>query len=137
MRQETGTGRRFKGIKAWQKADDLVALIYRATRTFPREEQYGLTSQMRRAAISVAANIVEGSARRSKQEYLQFLGIAKASLSELSYYVHLSTRLAYLPASQFHTEKLDGLCEETARVLYGLMQAVSQDRLDVVAAADQ
>ena len=70
MRQETGTGRRFKGITAWQKADDLVALIYRATRAFPREEQYGLTSQMRRAAISVAANIVEGSARRSKQDRL-------------------------------------------------------------------
>ena len=126
MRQETQrSGRRFRAIKAWQRADELVALVYQATRTFPRNEQYGLTAQMRRAAVSVAANIVEGSARRSRPEYLQFLSMAKASLEELSYYVHLTVRLGYLSEAQFH--ELDGKCEETARTLYGLIQSVSTE----------
>ena len=124
MRQETEkSGRRFRSIKAWQRADDLVASMYDVTRTFPKDELYGLISQMRRAAVSVAANIVEGSSRRSRREYLQFLSVAKASLSELSYYLHLSSRLAYLTATQF--ADLDGMCEETARTLYGLTQSVS------------
>ena len=128
MRQETqASGRRFRSIKAWQRADDLVARIYDATRVFPKDEQYGLTAQMRRAAVSVAANIVEGSARRSRQEYLQFLSMAKASLSELSYHIHLSRRLSYLSASQF--DSLDALSEETARTLHGLIQAVSKERV--------
>lgn len=127
MRQETEqqSGRRFRSIKAWQRADDLVAMIYQATRGFPREELYGLTSQIRRAAVSVAANIVEGSARRSRSEYLQFLSIAKSSLNEVSYYLHLAKRLTYFSTNQFN--ELDQMCEETARVLYGLIQAVSKD----------
>lgn len=135
MRQETGdsrqetkdrpTGRRFRSIKAWQRADELVALTYEATRVFPRDEQYGLTSQMRRAAVSVPANIVEGASRRSRQEYLQFLSVAKASLNELSYYIHLAGRLKYLHGTVL--EQLDSACEETARVLYGLMQSVSRE----------
>ena len=126
-RQETErSGRRFRSIRAWQKADDLVASIYEVTRTFPKDELYGLISQMRRAAVSVAANIVEGSSRRSRQEYLQFLSIAKASLSEISYYLHLSNRLGYVTAAQF--SDLDEKCEETARILYGLTQSVSRER---------
>lgn len=128
MRQEiVGSGRRFRSIKAWQRADDLVALVYQTTRAFPKEEQYGLTSQMRRSAVSVAANIVEGASRRSRPEYLQFLYMAKASLSELSYYIHLSRRLEYLAALQF--EEVDSLAEEAARTLYGLMQSVSKERV--------
>jgi len=126
MRQETEkSGRRFRSIKAWQRADDLVARVYRVSRAFPKDEQYGLTSQMRRTAVSVAANIVEGSSRRSRQEYLHFLSIAKGSLSELSYYIHLSNRLSYLSESQFRD--LDGSCEETARTLHGLIQSVSRE----------
>ena len=127
MRQETvGSGRRFRFIKAWQRADDFVVSVYRATQAFPKDERYGLVTQMRRASVSVAANIVEGSARRSRQEYLQFLFIAKASLSEVSYYLHLSHRLDYLSEAQFN--ELDGLCEETARTLYGLIQSNSQEQ---------
>ena len=142
MRQETrdrrletkqGGGRRFRSIKAWQLADGLVAAVYQVTRGFPKDELYGLTSQMRRAAVSVAANIVEGASRRSRQEYLQFLSIAKASLNELSYYIHLSRRLTYLPEPR--ATELDDLCEETARTLYGLIQAVSKDNLAAVAPA--
>ena len=126
MRPETKkSGRRFRSIKAWQQADYLVAVIYQVTRTFPKDEQYSVVSQMRRAAVSVAANIVEGSARRSHQEYLQFLSIAKASLSELSYYIHLSKQLGYLSDICFC--QLNDKSEETARTLYGLMQHVSQE----------
>ena len=114
-------------IKAWQLADDLVARLYQVTQAFPVDERYGLTAQMRRAAVSVAANIVEGSSRRSRNEYLQFLSIAKASLSELSYYLHLCHRLGYLSASQF--EELDERSEETARTLYGLIQSVSKENI--------
>ena len=123
--------RRFRSIKAWQRADDLVADVYRVTPMFPKAEQYGLTSQMRRAAVSVAANIVEGSSRRSHREYLQFLSIAKGSLSELSYYIHLSGRLGYLPTPEVH--RLDDEAEETARTLYGLMQSVAKETEETVA----
>ena len=78
-------------------ADDLVIKVYKATRTFPREEQFGLTSQMRRAAVSVPANIVEGSFRRGEAEYLNFLNIALGSLAEVGYYLDLTHRLNYIP----------------------------------------
>ncbi len=83
-------GRDFKKILTWQRADDLVVRIYEITQNFPKEELYGLTSQLRRAAVSVPANIVEGSSRGHKREYLQFLYIAKSSLAEVEYYLHLS-----------------------------------------------
>jgi len=91
--------RDYTKIEAWRLADDLTVAIYEATRTFPREEQYGITSQLRRAISSVPANIAEGSARESKKDYLHFLQIARASLSEAQYFVHLSGRLGYLPPS--------------------------------------
>ena len=75
--------------------------------------------------MSVAANIVEGSARHSRQEYRQFLYIGKASLDEVSYYFHLARRLEYLSDAQFH--ELNARYEETARTLYGLIQFVSQE----------
>ena len=124
-----GPARRYRTIKAWQKADDLAVRIYERTRTFPKDEQYALISQMRRAGISVAANIVEGSSRRSRQEYVQFLSIAKASLSEVSYYLHLSKRLSYLSELEF--QQLNDACEETARVLFGLLRFVAKTDPDV------
>ena len=72
-------------LRAFELADEVVLLIYRATREFPEEEIYGLTSQMRRAAVSVPSNIVEGCARESQAEYLRFLEIAFGSLRELHY----------------------------------------------------
>jgi four helix bundle protein len=74
--------RDYTKIQAWKLADDLTVSIYERTRLFPKEELYGLTSQLRRAAFSVPANMVEGSSRESKQDYLHFLYIARASLSE-------------------------------------------------------
>jgi len=118
-------GRRYQSIKAWQKADELVVLVYRDTRLFPRNEIYGLTGQMRRAAVSAAANIVEGSARKSRQKYLQFLYTARGSLTELSYYVQLAMKLGYLSGSA--TEVLSSQCEEASRTLFGLIGAVSNE----------
>ena len=92
--------RDYRKIEAWRLADDLTIAIYRHTRSFPKEEIYGLTSQLRRAAYSVPANIVEGSSRESKKDYLHFLYIARGSLSETQYFVHLARRHDYLPSQE-------------------------------------
>jgi len=88
--------RDYRKIKAWKQADDLAVAVYERTRSFPREELYGLTAQLRRAATSVPANIAEGTARESKRDYLHFLYIARGSLTETQYLVHLARRLGYL-----------------------------------------
>jgi len=92
--------RDYTKIEAWRLADDLTVAIYERTRSFPREEIYGLTSQLRRAAYSVPANIVEGTSRESKKDYLHFLYIARGSLSETQYFIHLARRLDYLPSER-------------------------------------
>lgn len=115
--------RRYQSIKAWQLADHLAVAIYEVTKTFPGEERYGLVSQMRRASVSVAANIVEGSSRSSRKEYLQFLSVSRGSLSELRYFLHLSNRLGYLKEEK--CLQLDELCDEVARVSYGLMRSIN------------
>jgi four helix bundle protein len=83
-------------LRAYELADELVMMIYKTTRFFPKEEVYCLTSQMRRAAISVTSNIVEGSARESQTEYLRFLEIAFGSLRELHYQYSIAQRLEYI-----------------------------------------
>lgn len=109
-------------LKAFELADTLAVATYRATTSFPKHELFGLTAQMRRAAVSTAANIVEGSARSSHKEYLQFLSTALGSLRELGYYIDLSGRLGYLEAQQ--VEALGRQYEESARVLSGLIRSL-------------
>jgi four helix bundle protein len=87
--------RDYTKIKAWQLTDELALMVYKATKDFPKSEIWGLTSQMRRAAVSASANIVEGAARRNRNEYLQFLYIAKSSLSELNYYIRFTKEIGY------------------------------------------
>jgi len=87
-------------LRVFVIADALVIDIYPATKDFPPEERYGLQSQIRRAAVSAATNIVEGSARRTQGEYLHFLNVAAASVTELRYLLDLSKRLGFLPAQQ-------------------------------------
>lgn len=112
-------------IEAWKLADDLTFAVYKATKSFPKEELYGITSQLRRVASSVAANIVEGSARESMKEYLHFLQIARASLSETQYFLHLATRLEYL--SQASSNDFASHCKRTFACLHGLMSAIRRE----------
>jgi four helix bundle protein len=117
--------RDYTKIQAWKLADDLTVAVYEATRAFPREEIYGLTSQLRRASYSVPANIVEGSSRESKRDYLHFLHIARGSLSESQYFLHLSNRLGYL--SNNEKTRLHEMTRETFACLHGLIKAVGQE----------
>ena len=110
----------FYTIAAWQRGDDLVVKIYQVTRKFPRHELYGLTSQLRRAAVSVPANIAEGSGRRTIRDYIRFLYIAKGSLTEVEYLVHISNRLGYLTEEDFRQLRED--LRRTAGTLLGFIK---------------
>ncbi len=117
--------RDYKKILAWQKADDLTVAVYEATKTFPKDEIYSLTSQIRRAAYSIPANIAEGASRNSKKDYLHFLYIARGSASEVTYFVHLSKRLGYLQVDS-HV-RLSEQAEEVSRILSGLIRSVEKE----------
>jgi four helix bundle protein len=92
--------RSYRDLLVWQKAIELAVLIYRLSEGFPRAEVYGLTSQIRRASVSVPSNIAEGYGRGSRKEYLQFLYVAQGSLKELETQTILSQRLNYATAAQ-------------------------------------
>lgn len=111
-----------KRLTVFQLADDLVEHVYRRTIDFPRHEQFGLTSQIRRAAVSIAANIVEGSARNSETEYLRFLNIAYGSARELEYEIDLCRRLGYLQNDE--AEVLSEQCVRTSKNLCALILAI-------------
>ena len=85
----------------WKLADDLAYRTYLATRSFPKEEQYGVTSQLRRAALSIPTNIVEGYSRKGKRELSHFLNISLGSLAETKYLLHFSRRLSYLSGDAY------------------------------------
>lgn len=92
--------RDFKELKVWAKAHQIALSIYKATVTFPKEEMYGLTSQMRRASVSIAANIAEGCGRKSKADFAHFLQMALGSASELEYLLILANELKLLMSKQ-------------------------------------
>jgi len=114
--------RDFRKIEAWQLADDLAVAVYEATKCFPKEEVYGITSQIRRAVTSAAANIVEGSARESAKDYAHFLQIARGPLAETPYFLHLAGRLGYL--NQERAAELEQAARRVFGCLHGLIQAV-------------
>jgi four helix bundle protein len=117
--------RHFSDLIAWQKAMDLVTEIYRRTQVFPGHENYGLTGQMRRAAVSIPSNIAEGQGRGSTKEFIHFLRIAKGSLQELQTQVLIAQRLCY-----FGSEDVDFLMDlssEIARILNGLIGSLTTD----------
>ena len=116
--------RDYKNIKAYQLADNLVIEAYRVTRSFPREETYGLISQLRRAAVSVPTNIAEGASRQHTKDYANFLYIARGSLVETEYLLCLSNKLGYLDDQNF--EIIDNLRRNAAKTLFGLIEAVTK-----------
>jgi four helix bundle protein len=109
----------YQQLVAWQKAMDLAAAIHLTTRSFPRDELYGLTSQIRRAAVSVPSNIAEGQGRRSSNEFRQFLYTAMGSLQECETQLLLSERFEYVDADRLAPMLL--LSAEVGRVLRGLI----------------
>ena len=109
----------YRDLIAWQKAMDFAAEVYRATRTFPKEELYGVTSQPRRASVSVPSNIAEGRGRQTTGEFRQFLGHARGLLLETDTQILLSARLKYLDHET--TESLLTQAAEVGRILNGLI----------------
>lgn len=117
--------RDYKKIKAFELADKLVLAVYGVTEKFPRREIFGIVSQLRRAAVSVPTNIVEGASRKYKKEYLQFLYIAKGSLSEVEYLLYLSKNLQFLEDKEYTS--LYEKQQEVAKTLYGLISSVEKE----------
>jgi four helix bundle protein len=112
----------YRDLVAWNKAMELVIEIYRMTQDFPKEELFGLTSQIRRAAVSVPSNIAEGKGRLSKGEFRQFLGNARCSLAELETQILIAQNLHYLQGAE--ANRLLTRVEEVGKVLNGLLSAV-------------
>ena len=109
-------------LRAFEMADEVAVLVYRVTAGFPKEELYGLTSQMRRSAVSVPSNIVEGCARDSQADYLRFLHMAFGSLRELRYQIGLSKRLGFLCNEDLSL--IEPSIVETEKVLNGLIRSL-------------
>ncbi len=116
----------YRDLQVWKKSIDLAEMIYHDSRRFPAEERYGLTSQMRRAAASVPANIAEGAARTGTGEFLQFLSVATGSLAEVETFLILAERLKLLPTERVQT--LLTHCEEISRMLGGLKRSLQSKR---------
>ena len=116
------TMQNYKELVVWQKAMELVSDVYRVTAAFPREELYGLTSQLRRSAVSVPSNIAEGQGRATRGEFIQFLGHSRGSLLELETQLLISARLGYLDADPCH--RLQAKVTEVARILNGLLTSL-------------
>jgi len=111
--------KRFSDLIVWQKAHKFVLDVYRLSSEFPKTEIYGLTSQIRRAAVSVPANIAEGFRKRTNPEKLRFLNIAQASLEECRYYLILVNDLGY-----GSTERLDSQLTEVSKLLQSYSEAI-------------
>ena len=122
--------RDYRKIRAWQLADELALALYRATRGFPKSEVFGLTSQTRRAAVSVPANIIEGSARKYHKEYVQFLHIALGSLAEVGYYIGFAHRIGYLEdAEHSRLAELHETASKTLRALVNYIEKSGKSRV--------
>jgi four helix bundle protein len=115
----------FRDLTVWQKGIRLTVLVYQLSKGFPREEIYGLTSQMRRAAVSIPSNIAEGAGRLNTPEYRQFLGIARASSFELLTHLAIAKELGFGQAEQIAAA--DNLCNELGRMILALISAIQEE----------
>jgi four helix bundle protein len=120
--KEGTMGESFRNLAAWQRSIELTIAIYQLTSSFPDSERFGLTSQMRRAAVSVASNIAEGYGRSTKGEYLQFLGHARGSNSEVETQIVISKALGF--GSDPMLQTTEKLCSEVGRILCALMKSL-------------
>jgi four helix bundle protein len=118
---------KFTDLVVWQKAHRFVLAVYSVSKHFPREEQFGLTSQMRRAAVSVTSNIVEGFDRGSNKEFIQFLIIARASLTEVQSQLLIARDLEYIDHKDF--EKLAKDTVEVHKLINGLIKTLRTSKL--------
>lgn len=112
----------YRKLRVWKDAHSLTLEVYRATRSFPKEERYGLTSQIRRAATSVPSNIAEGCGRATNRDFAHFLRIARGSSNEVDYLLELSKDLEYLEAAVF--ADLSKRVDDIKRMLFGLIGKV-------------
>jgi four helix bundle protein len=115
-------GQSFKDLIAWQRAIELTLAVYKLTATFPDSERFGLTNQMRRAAVSVASNIAEGYGRSSKGEYILFLGHARGSCWEIETQITIAKALCFGTSADLASA--EKLCNDVGRLLGGLMKSV-------------
>ncbi|MBB4806459.1 four helix bundle protein [Chryseobacterium defluvii] len=112
----------FKELLVWQKSIDFVTKMYKATEVFPKDEMYGLASQIRRASVSIPSNIAEGNSRRSKPDYLQFLKIARGSCAELETQLIISKNLGFLNEADYLKLNIDII--EISKMLNGLINSL-------------
>ncbi|MDH5804888.1 MAG: four helix bundle protein [Gemmatimonadota bacterium] len=115
----------YKKLEAWQACHTLALKAYKATESFPSSERYGLTSQIRRAAYSAAANIVEGSSKRGDKDFRRFLDISLGSLAEIEYAFFLARELKFL--TQESLSEIDQAIETAGKLTWGLYRTVSRD----------
>jgi four helix bundle protein len=115
----------FRNLKVWEKAHALTLDIYKASKSFPRDEMYGLTSQLRRASVSIGANIAEGTCRRGDVDFARFLQIAVGSASEVEYHLLLARDLNLLALADY--QRLSEEAVEVKRMLALLMQKLRAD----------
>jgi four helix bundle protein len=115
----------YRQLSVWKRAHSFVLGVYRSTGTFPDRERYGLTAQLRRAAVSVVSNIAEGSGRQGDREQMRFLKIARGSVCEIDCQLLLSRDLGYLDAAAWKV--LDDDCQEISRMLHGLVRSFSRN----------
>jgi four helix bundle protein len=120
--------RSFRDLKVWQRSMDVAEQAYRLTRTFPNDERFGLSSQIRRAAASIPANIAEGHGRGTRASYASFLRIARGSLRELETHLILAARVEITPTGT--TDKILADIDELGRMLHGLLSRLSSSLPD-------
>ena len=118
----------YRELEVWKQGMDLVEEAYKATRSFPKSELYGLTSQLHRAAISIPANIAEGHSRRTTKAYLNHVSVAIGSQAELETHIELSQRLGYLKPGE--NTQLAATARSVGRLLYGLHRALARKLLE-------
>lgn len=116
----------YRDLEVWQKSMDLVVEVYRLATLFPQEEQFGLTSQIRRAAVSIPANIAEGHGRLHRGDYVRYLSIARGSLTEAETHLQIAVRLGYIKRDQ--AKQVWALFQEVGRLLNGLIRSLDTKR---------